>query len=103
MTTTTPTFDPVAYKTTTRAQWEEAAEAWDRWGPTLEEWLGQATDAMLDAAGGGPGSRGLGAAGGAGGPGLGPARRTRGSGRGRGADPPPHNPAGAGRPAARGG
>src|SRR3954449_9629051 len=35
---TTTTFDPVAYKRTTRAQWEQAAEAWDRWGPTLEAW-----------------------------------------------------------------
>lgn len=26
------TFDPVQYKTTTRQQWEDAAEAWHRWG-----------------------------------------------------------------------
>ncbi len=32
----TSTFDPAAYKETTRAQWQEAAEAWHRWGPTLE-------------------------------------------------------------------
>ncbi|MDQ3505150.1 MAG: methyltransferase type 11, partial [Actinomycetota bacterium] len=36
----TVTFDPVRYKDTTRAQWEEAAAAWHRWGPTLETWLG---------------------------------------------------------------
>ena len=31
-----------------------AAEAWHRWGPTLEDWLGPATEAMLDMAGVGP-------------------------------------------------
>ena len=34
------TFDPVQFKTTTRAQWENAAEAWHRWDPTIESWLG---------------------------------------------------------------
>jgi SAM-dependent methyltransferase len=70
------TFDAVAYKSTTRRQWEEAAEAWHRWGPTLEAWLGEATEAMLDAAGVGPGSRVLDVAGGAGGQALQAARRT---------------------------
>ena len=70
------TFDAVAYKATTKQQWEEAAEAWDRWGPTLEQWLGHATGLMLDAAGVGPGSRVLDVAGGAGGQGLAAARRT---------------------------
>jgi SAM-dependent methyltransferase len=41
-------FDPIQYKTTTRQQWEDAAEAWHRWGPVLEEWLGEATERMLD-------------------------------------------------------
>ena len=44
-------FDPIQYKRTTRQQWEDAAEAWHRWGPTLEAWLGPATESMLDAAG----------------------------------------------------
>jgi hypothetical protein len=44
-------FEPIQYKTTTRQQWEDGAEAWDRWGPTLEAWLGEATDRMLEAAG----------------------------------------------------
>lgn len=44
-------FDPTQYKTTTRQQWEDAAEAWHRWGPTLETWLGAATERMLDGAG----------------------------------------------------
>src|SRR5262245_6197265 len=69
-------FDATAYKTTTRQQWEEAAEAWHRWGPTLETWLHEATEAMLDAAGVGSDSRVLDVAGGAGGQGLLAARRT---------------------------
>lgn len=45
-----PTFDPVRYKETTREQWETAADAWHRWGPDLEAWLGPATQRMLDLA-----------------------------------------------------
>ncbi len=51
MTTTTATFDPVRYKETTREQWQTAAAAWANWGPTLSEWLGPATEVMLDMAG----------------------------------------------------
>lgn len=43
-------FDPVHYKTTTREQWQTAAEAWHRWHPTLKSWLGPATELMLDMA-----------------------------------------------------
>ena len=46
METTTPQFDPVKYKNTTRDQWQVAAEAWYRWSPTLNQWLGKATDKM---------------------------------------------------------
>ena len=74
-------FDATAYKATTRQQWEEAAEAWHRWGPTLEVWLGEATEAMLDAAGVGPRSRVLDVAGGAGGQALPAARRRARTGR----------------------
>jgi SAM-dependent methyltransferase len=70
----TVTFDPKVYKQTTRAQWEDAAEAWHRWGPTIEDWLGDATAAMLAAAGIGPGSRVLDVAAGAGGQTLAAAR-----------------------------
>jgi ubiquinone/menaquinone biosynthesis C-methylase UbiE len=59
-------FDPVQYKETTREQWQTAAEPWHRWGPTLEEWLGQATEVMLDMAQVGPGARVLDVAAGAG-------------------------------------
>ncbi|MBW3580540.1 MAG: methyltransferase domain-containing protein [Actinobacteria bacterium] len=69
-------FDPVQYKTTTRQQWEDAAEAWHRWGPTLEAWLGEATERMLDAADVTTGSRVLDVAAGAGGQSLAAARRT---------------------------
>ena len=50
-------FDPEKFRQTTRAQWESAAEAWDRWSPLLADWLGPATDAMLDMAAVGPGAR----------------------------------------------
>ena len=68
-------FDPIQYKTTTRDQWETAAEAWHRWGPTLEDWLGPATELMLDAAGVRNGSRVLDIAAGAGGQTIAAARR----------------------------
>src|SRR5690242_13709793 len=75
MTTALPAFDPLAYKTTTRAQWEETAAAWHRWGPTLEAWLGEATELMLDLAAVTDGSRVLDVAAGAGGQTLAAARR----------------------------
>jgi SAM-dependent methyltransferase len=68
-------FDPQQYKITTRAQWEDAAEAWYRWGPVLEDWLGAATERMLDAAKITAGSRVLDVAAGAGGQSLAAARR----------------------------
>lgn len=71
----TAPFDPVAYKRTTTDQWQTAAEPWHRWGPTLEAWLGAATETMLDMAGVGPGSRVLDVAAGAGGQTLAAARR----------------------------
>jgi SAM-dependent methyltransferase len=67
MSTVVPsTFDPTAFKTTTRAQWQAAAEAWHRWGPFLGQWLGAATETMFDMARIGPGSRVLDVAAGAG-------------------------------------
>ena len=47
---TTPQFDPVKYKNTTHDQWQAAAAAWYRWSPTLNQWLGKATDKMLEMA-----------------------------------------------------
>jgi ubiquinone/menaquinone biosynthesis C-methylase UbiE len=62
----TTKFDPAKYKETTREQWQAAADAWHRWGPTLNRWLGPATNRMLDMARVGPGSRVLDVAAGAG-------------------------------------
>lgn len=69
------TFDPQLYKRTTRQQWQDAAEAWHRWGPTIEDWLGEATKRMLDTAHVSAGSRVLDVAAGAGGQSLLAARR----------------------------
>jgi len=66
MPATVPTFDPIKYKATTREQWQAAAEAWHRWGPTLHQWLGEATNVMLDMAGVLEGQRVLDVAAGAG-------------------------------------
>jgi SAM-dependent methyltransferase len=70
-----PQFDPAAYKRGTREQWQNAAEAWHRWGPQLEAWLGPATEVMLDLAKVGPGSHVLDVAAGGGGQTLAAARR----------------------------
>lgn len=74
-------FDPILYKTTTRAQWQAAAEAWHRWGPVLEDWLGAATQRMLDAAGIERGSQVLDVAAGAGGQSIAAGRRVGAEGR----------------------
>jgi ubiquinone/menaquinone biosynthesis C-methylase UbiE len=68
-------FDAIAYKETTRQQWQDAAEAWNAWGQLLDRWLGPATEAMLDMANVGPGSRVLDVAAGAGQQSLVTARR----------------------------
>jgi ubiquinone/menaquinone biosynthesis C-methylase UbiE len=73
--TSTPTFDPVAFKTTTRQQWQDAAEAWHRWGPFVGTWLHEATEVMLDRAGVAPDARVLDVAAGAGEQSLRAARR----------------------------
>jgi SAM-dependent methyltransferase len=77
----TVTFDPVHYKNTTRTQWDDAAAAWHTWGPTLEDWLGEATTLMLDAAGIHTGSTVLDVAAGAGGQSLAAAHRVGPSGQ----------------------
>jgi ubiquinone/menaquinone biosynthesis C-methylase UbiE len=71
----TATFDPDAYKRTTHDQWQQVADAWDRWSPTLERWLGPATELMLDLAGIGHGARVLDVAAGSGGQTFAAARR----------------------------
>jgi len=76
----TVTFDPIRYKDTTRAQWQDAAAAWHAWGPTLQDWLGEATTLMLDTAGITSGGIVLDVAAGAGGQSLAAARRVGPSG-----------------------
>ena len=71
----TANFDATVYKRTTREQWQEAAEAWHRWDPTFEAWLGLATERMLDLTEVGEGSRVLDVAAGSGGQTLAAARR----------------------------
>jgi len=74
------TFDPAVYKETTRAQWQEAAEAWHRWDPVFDRWLGEATSLMLDLAGAEAGARVLDIAAGSGGQTIEAARRVGASG-----------------------
>jgi ubiquinone/menaquinone biosynthesis C-methylase UbiE len=74
------TFDPINYKKTTRDQWQTAAEAWNRWGPFIDQWLGATTETMLDLANVHSGSRVLDVAAGAGGQALATARRVGPSG-----------------------
>ena len=81
MTTTTTTFDPDTFKNTTRTQWEAAAEAWHRWGPAIENWLGAATEKMLDDVHLEPGCQVIDIAAGAGGQTLAAARRVGPNGR----------------------
>ena len=66
MTTNPPKFDAIKYKQTTLQQWNTAAEAWHRWSPLLNRWLGPATESMLDMCGITNGSRVLDVAAGAG-------------------------------------
>jgi SAM-dependent methyltransferase len=75
-----PAFDAAKFKTTTRAQWQAAAEAWHRWGPFLGEWLGAATDQMFDLARIAKGARVLDVAAGAGEQSIAAARRVGPSG-----------------------
>jgi ubiquinone/menaquinone biosynthesis C-methylase UbiE len=74
-TPTPASFDAEKFKTTTRAQWEGASDAWHRWGPFIGSWLGDATETMLDLARVGPGCHVLDVAAGAGEQSLTAARR----------------------------
>jgi SAM-dependent methyltransferase len=63
---TTLAFDPQAFKTATRDQWNKSAQGWNERSPEIRQWLRAATAAMLDLAGVGPGARVLDVAAGAG-------------------------------------
>jgi ubiquinone/menaquinone biosynthesis C-methylase UbiE len=81
MNDTTSAFDPTKFKQDTRAQWESASAAWDRWGPFIGRWLGPATERMLELARIAPGHRVLDVAAGAGEQTLAAARRVGSAGR----------------------
>jgi len=74
-------FDPLKFKENTRAQWEAAAEAWDRWGSFIGRWLEPATARMLDLAQVGSGAHVVDVAAGAGEQTLTAARRVGPDGR----------------------
>jgi len=76
-----PVFDPTRYKETTRAQWQKTADAWLKWTPQIQEWLGPATELMLDLAEVRPGQHVLDIAAGAGEPAITAAKRVAPSGR----------------------
>lgn len=68
--TTPPNVDPTTYKESIRQQWQRVAAAWNHWSPTLERWWAPVTEAMMEMARIGPGSRVLDVAGGSGEPAL---------------------------------
>jgi SAM-dependent methyltransferase len=68
-------FDPEAYKRTIFEQWETGASAWHKWRPTIENWLAEATEIMLDLVHVSAGSHVLDVAAGTGGQTLAAARR----------------------------
>ena len=76
MSSTAPQFDPAKFKESTHEQWQTAAQAWQRWGSVLNNWLGPATEMMLDMANIGEGDHVLDVAAGTGQQSLSAARRT---------------------------
>jgi SAM-dependent methyltransferase len=81
MDTTPARFDAVKYKNATREQWQSAAKAWYQWSATLNQWLGPATDRMLDMAGIAEGHKVLDIAAGAGEQSITAAKRVGANGR----------------------
>ena len=67
-TVSTPVANPdtQAFKTAVREQWDRSAQGWNDHTSEIRAWLRQATDAMLDMAGVGPGASVLDVAAGAG-------------------------------------
>ena len=45
-----PTFDADNYTIAQRDQWNKDAEAWHRWNPALDRWVGDVAQEMLDMA-----------------------------------------------------
>jgi SAM-dependent methyltransferase len=69
------TFDSAEYKRAIASEWGRAAHGWHAWIDRINEWLGTATEMMLDEAGVGPGSRVIDIAAGDGGQSVAAARR----------------------------
>jgi SAM-dependent methyltransferase len=76
----TAPFDSAVYKETTRVQWQDAADAWHRFDPVFDRWLGEATSLLLDLAGVEAGARVIDIAAGSGGQTIEAARRVGPSG-----------------------
>lgn len=74
-TVTPPAFNATQYKQTTYEQWQAAAEAWYKWDPAINNWLGKATDEMIKLAGIARGHHVLDIAAGAGGQSVAVARK----------------------------
>ncbi len=53
----TQDFNPIEFKEKVRDRWDEVANAWRRWNPTLRDCYSAATDKMLEQAGAKPGDR----------------------------------------------
>ncbi len=68
-------FDPIAYKKSITEEWDRAAQGWHRWSQSINSWLDQATEAMLDQAGITFGNRVIDIAAGDGGQSVGAAKR----------------------------
>ena len=52
----TSQFDPIKYKENILDEWQKTAEGYHRWMPFISQWLGPATELMLDLAATGPGA-----------------------------------------------
>src|SRR5689334_11080227 len=78
---TEPASSPSTAEASARAQWDQAAAGWDAHEPQIRAWLAGATEAMIDKAGIGPGSRVLDVAAGAGGQTLDVAERVGATGQ----------------------
>jgi ubiquinone/menaquinone biosynthesis C-methylase UbiE len=50
MTAPSTSFDHAAFKRASREQWQQSAEAWDRWSPAIEAWLRPVTETMIELA-----------------------------------------------------
>ncbi len=57
MSDTTPAFDHVQFKATTRDQWDSSGSGYNAWGKTIHKIISQAVDRMVELTGITSGSR----------------------------------------------